>query len=151
MVSKRAIAWTGLWLAIGTAGYAGLANVGKDAEALRQFFAMWMAIALGGFLPSKLMGHFLRRLASGFPWGEEGVKRGEYIGIAERSISALLTLAGAYAAIGLVLTAKSIARFKELRNRNFAEYYLVGTLSSIAWAIFVGMGVRLLLGLRLWP
>lgn len=32
------------------------------------------------------------------------------------------------------LAAKSIARFKELEDRAFAEYYLVGTLMSVAVA-----------------
>ena len=32
--------------------------------------------------------------------------------------------------IGFVLTAKSIARFKQMENKNFAEKYLIGTLTS---------------------
>ena len=38
---------------------------------------------------------------------------------------------GQYAMIGLVLTAKSIARFKRIQqDQGFAEYYLIGTLLS---------------------
>ena len=42
-------------------------------------------------------------------------------------------------AIGLVVTAKTIARFRQLEDRQFAEYYLLGTLASIATAILTGM------------
>ena len=35
-----------------------------------------------------------------------------------------------FGVIGFVLTAKSIARFKQMENRNFAEKYLIGTLTS---------------------
>lgn len=37
------------------------------------------------------------------------------------------------------LAAKSIARFSELKKRSFAEYYLIGTLASILFAIVIGM------------
>ena len=39
--------------------------------------------------------------------------------------------------IGFVLTAKSLACYKQLKNREFAEKYLIGTLSSTAIAIVV--------------
>ena len=35
------------------------------------------------------------------------------------------------------MTAKSLARYKELNDKKFAEIYLVGTLRSIAIAIAV--------------
>jgi len=56
---------------------------------------------------------------------------GSVIGKLERIITALLLLYNQYGVIGLVLTAKSIARFKQLEDKNFAERYLVGTLLSI--------------------
>lgn len=56
---------------------------------------------------------------------------GAWIGNLERIITAILILNGQYAAIGLVLTAKSIARFKQLEEKDFAEKYLVGTLTSL--------------------
>ncbi|MDI6840204.1 MAG: hypothetical protein QMD71_05080 [bacterium] len=54
-----------------------------------------------------------------------------------------------YAAIGLVLTAKSIARFDALKDRNVAEYYLIGTLCSISITVFVGMILKFVLQLTL--
>ncbi len=64
---------------------------------------------------------------------------GAVIGILERLIVVALVLVGQYAAIGLVVTAKTIARFRQLEDRQFAEYYLLGTLASIATAILTGM------------
>ena len=43
-----------------------------------------------------------------------------------------------YSAIGLVLTAKSIARYERItKEEHFAEYYLLGTLISTLIAIIV--------------
>lgn len=38
-----------------------------------------------------------------------------------------------------------MARFRELNNRAFSEYYLIGTLSSLLFAAASGAAVRLLL------
>ena len=42
----------------------------------------------------------------------------------------ILLLNNQFGVIGFVLTAKSIARFKQMENRDFAEKYLIGTLTS---------------------
>ena len=60
----------------------------------------------------------------------ENIKIGSLIGILEREIILLLGLMEQYGAIGFVLTAKSLARYKQLENKAFAEKYLVGTLLS---------------------
>lgn len=67
--------------------------------------------------------------------GTEGTKIGSWIGILEREIILILGLMGQFGAIGFVLTAKSLARFKQLENQSFAEKYLVGTLLSALIAI----------------
>jgi hypothetical protein len=59
---------------------------------------------------------------------------GEAIGIIERLLIVTFVLVGAEAAIGLVIAAKTLARFKQLDDRDFAEYYLLGTLASVAVA-----------------
>ena len=66
---------------------------------------------------------------------EAGFRSGELIGKLERVIIAALVLSGAAWAAGLVLTAKSVARFKQMDDRNFAERYLVGTLLSVCVAL----------------
>jgi len=56
---------------------------------------------------------------------------GRIIGKLERIIISVLILCNQFGAIGFVLTAKSIARYKQLEDKNFAEKYLVGTLTSV--------------------
>lgn len=68
------------------------------------------------------------------------IHSGKRIGVLERLIVLALTLQGQYSAIAFVFTAKSIARFKEIESsRDFAEVYLLGTLTSVAIAMFSGM------------
>jgi hypothetical protein len=65
---------------------------------------------------------------------------GSVIGTLERIIICVMFFLGEYAAIAIVLTAKSIARYNKLKTEpKFAEYYLIGTLSSIVYAILVSM------------
>ena len=63
---------------------------------------------------------------------------GRFIGILERIIILIFISLGQYAAIGLVLTAKSIARYDKIsKDPTFAEYYLMGTLLSTLAAISI--------------
>ncbi len=59
---------------------------------------------------------------------------GRIIGKLERIIILILILCNQFGAIGFVLTAKSIARYKQLEDKSFAEKYLVGTLTSVVFA-----------------
>ncbi len=69
------------------------------------------------------------------------VNAGAAIGTLERIIMLLLLGAGQYAAIALVLTAKSIARYEMLKDKDFAEYYLLGTLLSILCVLVLFLGL----------
>ncbi|RLD16910.1 MAG: hypothetical protein DRI36_04975 [Caldiserica bacterium] len=74
---------------------------------------------------------------------DSGIKKaGMIIGFLERFLVLTFVLLDRYLAIGFLFTAKSIARFEELKNRDFAEYYLIGTLSSISFAVFCGLVLR---------
>jgi len=64
------------------------------------------------------------------------------IGYLERIIMYFLLLSGQYSAIGLVVAAKSIARFPEINNKNSwlqANYYIVGTFLSLVAVISVSV------------
>jgi hypothetical protein len=63
---------------------------------------------------------------------------GKLIGNIERILLFLFILFDNLAAIGFVIAAKSIARFEELKHKKFAEYYLIGTLTSAVIAILMG-------------
>jgi len=61
---------------------------------------------------------------------------GKLIGIVERLLAFVLVLFGQYSAVGLIIAAKSILRF---RNTKHSEYVLVGTLLSFGIAIFLAL------------
>lgn len=69
------------------------------------------------------------------PDSEDELEAGSLIGSLERWIILFLGLAGLWGAVGLVVAAKSIARFEELKEQAFAEYFLAGTLTSVLVAI----------------
>ena len=71
---------------------------------------------------------------------------GATIGILERLLIVVFMLAGADAAIGFVVGAKTLARFRLLDDRDFAEYYLLGTLASVGVAILTAIVARAALG-----
>jgi hypothetical protein len=67
---------------------------------------------------------------------ESNNKTGAVIGILERIIMVIFMSIEQYSAIGLVLTAKSIARYKMIsEDKEFGEYYLLGTLISVLSAV----------------
>jgi Protein of unknown function (DUF3307) len=74
-----------------------------------------------------------------FPSEELGAQNlantGALIGKLERVIILTLGLMQLYTSIAFVFTAKSLARFKQLEDRQFAEKYLIGTLLSFWVAI----------------
>ncbi len=77
--------------------------------------------------------------------GAIDIARGRTIGALERAITLTLVLLGQYGALGLIVAAKSVARFKALEDREFAEYFLIGTLASLLLALAGGLGLRALL------
>lgn len=88
---------------------------------------------------------------SSFPYGQNEnpewntLRAGRIIGVLERWIILLLILIGEFGLLGFVLTAKSIARFKQFEIPSFAEYYLLGTLYSTLIALVAGLYLRTVL------
>lgn len=76
-----------------------------------------------------------RKSQNGDSTEDNEIRIGSWIGILEREIILLLGLMHQFGAIGLVLAAKSLARYKQLEDKEFAERYLVGTLISTLVAI----------------
>lgn len=73
---------------------------------------------------------------------------GRTIGRLERFLIFIMVLAGQYAAIGFLITAKSILRFRDIISdgssnssdaRKEPEYVLIGTLLSLAWVVTVAV------------
>lgn len=67
---------------------------------------------------------------------------GKYIGIIERLFVLVFILIGRWEAIGLLITAKSVFRFNDLKesnSRKLTEYILIGTLVSFGLAMIAGL------------
>lgn len=67
---------------------------------------------------------------------------GKYIGIIERLFVLIFIILGRWEAIGLLITAKSVFRFNDLKesnSRKLTEYILIGTLLSFGLAILTGL------------
>ncbi|TCL64200.1 uncharacterized protein DUF3307 [Hydrogenispora ethanolica] len=69
------------------------------------------------------------------PHGGSTFQTGTYIGFLERLLIMIFIQNDTLPSVVFILTAKSIARFNELSDKDFAEYYLLGTLSSTALAL----------------
>jgi hypothetical protein len=110
--------------------------------------AYWYACAGGAVL--------VRRVLDIVPVGEtpgkrgitvpaQELSRGLLIGVLERALALTLVLTDQFGALGLILAAKALARFRALDDRDFAEYVLIGTLASLLLALLVGLAARLVL------
>jgi hypothetical protein len=75
--------------------------------------------------------------------------RGRIVGIIERLMLMTFVAVQAYNALAFLLTAKGLFRSKELDDPAFAEYFLVGTLTSSMIAIAAGFIIQILFKL-LW-
>jgi hypothetical protein len=66
---------------------------------------------------------------------------GKYIGWLERSLVLTFIVAGYPDGVGLLLAAKALARYPEIKSDvkgHFAEYFLIGTLTSVTVALLAG-------------
>jgi len=79
---------------------------------------------------------------------------GRTIGILERSLILLGIVTGRWEVMAAVVALKTVARYRELDKQLNAEYFLVGSLASILWAVLVAGALLLFdsrLGLSLLP
>ncbi len=76
---------------------------------------------------------------------EQEYERGKLIGILERTFIYFLILLNQIGAIAVIIALKSLARFNELDNKSFAEYFLIGSLLSLLVAAGPAIVVKYLL------
>jgi hypothetical protein len=70
---------------------------------------------------------------------EPHIGSGEVIGVLERLFTFVLILSGGLAAVGFAVAAKAAARYPQFKDPAFAEYFLIGTLSSVGLATVIGL------------
>jgi len=115
------------------------------------------AVFLGGPVVAWVLAPFSAALPKSPPGGNGEAARelkslksaGTLIGWFERALFFALLAAGSPEAAAVALTAKSVARFPLLskHEEGFAEYFLIGTLSSLTIATATAIAVRGALGL----
>lgn len=119
--------------------------VGRARELPDKFLlvpVIYIAVVFGGgylirFLTRSLADN-LKKSHSQEKLSEQLQNAGLFIGWLERFMVITALLMQSPATIGLLLTAKSIARYPEFKSERFAEYFLIGTLLSISLAIVGG-------------
>ena len=111
-----------------------------------------LAVPAGATVVSRTIQPFREALTDESRERQSGLERaGTWIGLLERLVVFLAVLARAELIIGFVIAAKAVLRLPEVRethSRKLAEYYLVGSLASLAWALLVAYLVRACVGFR---
>jgi len=90
-----------------------------------------------------IMNILLEKMSNQIPLDHKSLPNaGKYIGIIERLFVFLFVITGRWEGIGLLITAKSVFRFNDLKesnSRKLTEYILIGTLLSFGLAIITGL------------
>ena len=69
--------------------------------------------------------------------------RGKYIGILERILIAIFVVQNLSQGLAFLIAMKTLTRFKQFEDKDFAEYYLIGTLLSLIIGIAVAWVIHL--------
>jgi hypothetical protein len=70
---------------------------------------------------------------------------GKYIGYLERFLIAVFVVINVYPGLALLGAFKTLARFKHLESKSFAEYYLIGTLLSMVLGVLIGGLIKIII------
>lgn len=95
----------------------------------------WSLVVINVPVAWRLVGMVLPTEPRRVSGGVDEERMGETIGVLERLLVVVLVPSGGPAAVGFVIAAKTLARFKELDKKRFAERYLLGTMMSVTVAI----------------
>lgn len=97
------------------------------------------------FPAGSVIGRFMHRWTEELPSDQGLTKAGQWIGRLERFLIVSFLVAGQPTAIAILVTAKGVLRFGEIRNdadpnhqRRLVEYILIGSMMSYAVALSVG-------------
>ena len=101
------------------------------------------AIVFVSFPAAIIMGKLLEPMSEKLEMDHKSLPNaGKYIGIIERLFVLLFIILDHWEAIGLLITAKSVFRFNDLKesnSRKLTEYILIGTLISFGIAMITGV------------
>jgi len=115
----------------------GLANIFEKSKIDVSIIFLWLLLVL---ILAKPLNITIKQLLDKYKVKDDlGIENaGAFIGTLERIIIVLLISINQFSTIGLVLTAKSVARYNKIaEDKQFAEYYLLGTLLSTLFALVI--------------
>lgn len=120
-----------------------LSGLWEEKSLLLTTFLVFVTF-VSGIIMRMLLAPYIDEIAKEDESGEGGSLKnaGTYIGMLERLFVFGFILIQQWAAIGLLIAAKSVFRFGDLnkgKNRKLTEYVLIGTLLSFGLAILSGM------------
>lgn len=98
--------------------------------------ALWLLTSVGNWLCRQLLSLTGMKDAVA-PLAGDGIAAGRVIGGLERLVIAIGVIAHSWEVLAAVIALKTVARFKELDKQLSAEYFLIGSLFSLLWAIVV--------------
>ncbi|MDY0110352.1 MAG: DUF3307 domain-containing protein [Candidatus Krumholzibacteria bacterium] len=122
--------WTSLWASSYAAGLLLVAGF---------VVTVWLVGVVVKYQMADFAGRLPGELVEGLP------RAGRAVGRLERTLVFLFVLIGQPEAVGFVVAAKSVFRIGDLTKRdqrNHAEYIMIGTLRSFAYALLLALATR---------
>ncbi len=121
----------------------------EDDAAAIAISGLVACVFIGGELVAWILSPFTSALNKEESSRQSLANAGRYIGWFERTVLFAFVMGGEPQAAAVALAAKSFARFPTLRGHEegFAEYFLIGSLVSIAIAVGTAVGTRAALGI----
>lgn len=100
-------------------------------------------VPAAGHFVQRVSAHFLKRIDRTVVALKPGLPdAGKYIGWLERSLIVTFVLVGHAEVIGFLIGAKAVIRYPEMKSddrEHFADYFLIGTMTSVGLAIAGGL------------
>ena len=137
------VAW--LYLRDATPNLVPAAIAANPADVRRVAVAViigWSLFAINVPVAMRLIGRLLPSDSKKPADGVDPERMGATIGVLERLLVVALLPGGGATAVGFVVAAKTLARFKELDKKRFAERYLLGTMASVTIALVSSLAAQ---------
>jgi len=146
------VALASIWLNASWSGIVAIIRSTSMNPLVYLYACAYVAVVFGGgHLVQKVTQSFLAMMQINLTHLKPGLPNaGKYIGWIERILILTFIVGGYETAVGFLLGAKALARYPEIKEDtrgHFAEYFLVGTLTSVGLALIAGITVNKLKGL----
>jgi len=106
------------------------------------FTKIFLLIVVFTFILFYVGNKIIRRVLSNrkpSDWPSDNLNNGRMIGILERLMVFLAIIIQQWTLIAIVVALKTIARYSALDGKEKSEYFLIGSMFSLLWAIVLGL------------